>query len=438
MDEKVSKIESRLKNMREFYEKTTDIIDKLPDVVSTKTKDALKKTILGDKELKNLMEGVDSNRPPRIFMIGRTGVGKSSLINAICGAYVAKVSDTTSCTETTRMYKCESEDRVLMEVFDTRGIAETEAIESEVTAENILVDQINEFSPDVAIYMLNCTRRDDVNYDVEFLKKVAKSYYEKNNMRLPIIVVVNKSDDMAPSRLKESSEYPKTKTEKIGEIVSSYQSIIEKHGLEINGIIATSSLIEWMTSEGEPVEVEDIDVLSQAEIDNLQLYFDGRYQIDKLLDMLGDTIQGFDVQMGLRMATRLNDVIDRLAGRLITIFSSISAVVALTPIPISDIYVLMILQAVMVALIASLSGRDMTLDDAQEFIASLGGIVGSGYMFNLTAQQLTKLVNPILPGTGSAISSAVAVSGTMSIGNAARFYYIEGNSIEMSKISKAT
>jgi hypothetical protein len=56
--------------------------------------------------------------------------------------------------------------------------------------------------------------------------------------------------------------------------------------------------------------------------------------------------------------SRLNEVVNRLARHLNKIFSGISATVALTPIPVSDIYVLLIIQAVLVSLIASLSGRD--------------------------------------------------------------------------------
>lgn len=104
------KIEKRLANMKNFYLKTEDILDNLPDVIPDNTKDLLKNTILGDNNLKKLMDGIDSHRPPRIFLIGRTGVGKSSLINALCGSYVAKVSDTRSCTIGAEIYKCREDD----------------------------------------------------------------------------------------------------------------------------------------------------------------------------------------------------------------------------------------------------------------------------------------------------------------------------------------
>ena len=165
------KIEQRLHNMKNFYLKVEEMIDKLPDTIPEKTITTIKDKILGDKELKKLMEGIDSHRPPRIFLIGRTGVGKSSLINALCGAYVAKVSDTTSCTASANIYQCKDNERVLMEILDTRGIAESENLNDKISAEDALIDDINEFSPDVAILMLNCTHRDDVNSDVQFLKK---------------------------------------------------------------------------------------------------------------------------------------------------------------------------------------------------------------------------------------------------------------------------
>ncbi len=433
MKDDTIKIEQRLQNMKKFYIKAGELIDGLPDAIPEKTRTMLKDTILGDKDLKKLMDGIDSHRPPRIFLIGRTGVGKSSLINALCGSYVATVSDTRSCTETAQVYQCMDGNRILMEILDTRGIAESESLNFNISAEDMLVRQVNEFSPDVAILMLNCTHRDDVNSDVSFLKKLAKTYAEVNSMRLPIVVVVNKCDEMAPTRFKMPSEYPKSKIEKINEVLQYYKGIIIRNGLKIDNIIAVSSLIDWMTPDGMEVDVESIDNLPQCDIENLQVAFDGRYHIEELLDILEDAILDFEAQMGLRMAARLSEVVSRLAKHLNTIFSAISATVALTPIPVSDIYVLLIIQSLLVCLIASLSGRDISLDTAKEFILGMGGIASAGYVFRLAAQQASKFLNVVWPGSGSAVSSGIAAFGTFAIGEAAIAYYIEGQGMDEAK-----
>lgn len=433
MAETKIKIEQRLQNMKKFYVKAGSIIDSLPDAIPQKTKNMLKDTILGDKDLERLMEGIESHRPPRIFLIGRTGVGKSSLINALCDSYVASVSDTRSCTETAQIYKCMDGDRVLMEICDTRGIAESESLDENISAEEMLINQINEFSPDVAIFLLNCTHRDDVNTDVQFLKKLSKTYADINNIKLPIVVVVNKCDQMVPPREIEARQYSQRKINNIKEVVQYYKGIIIRSGLKIEDIIPVSSYIEWQTPDGMDVSVEDIDNLPVHDIENLRISFDGRYQIEELRDILEEAIQDFEAQMGLRMATRLTMVVNRFAKHLNNIFSTIAGTVALTPIPISDIYVLLILQAVLVSLIASLSGRDISLETAKEFILSMGGIAGLGYTFKLIAQQASKLLNGLWPGAGSAVSSAVAALGTSAIGKAAIRYYIDGETLETAK-----
>ena len=181
------------------------------------------------------------------------------------------------------------------------------------------------------------------------------------------------------------------------------------------------------------IDVECIDNLPKNDIDNLQIAFDGRYNIDKLLDILEEAILDFEAQMGLRMAARLTEVVHRLARHLNTIFSGISGTVALTPIPVSDIYVLLIIQSVLVCLIASLSGRDISLDTGKEFILSMGGIAGAGYVFRLVAQQASKFLNAVWPGSGSAVSSGIAALGTSAIGKAAIAYYIDGQDIDEAK-----
>ena len=111
-------IEQRLQKIKNFYLKADELIDAIPDAIPDAAKAKIKDVLLNDSELKELIDGIDSHRPPRIFLAGRTGIGKSSLINAICGAYLAQVSDTTSCTKQTNTYPVKSGDRVLMEICD--------------------------------------------------------------------------------------------------------------------------------------------------------------------------------------------------------------------------------------------------------------------------------------------------------------------------------
>lgn len=410
------KIEQRLQNMKNFYTKVGDLLDNLPDAIPEKARQKIRDTILGDEELKNLMDGVDSHRPPRIFLIGRTGVGKSSLINALCSAYVAPVSDTRGCTETAQTYQCKDGERTLMEILDTRGIAESDNLNAEISAEDMLINQVKEFSPDVAIFMLNCTHRDDVDSDVNFLKKLSESYAQAYNMRLPIVAVVNKCDEMAPSRLKNPNEYTESKTKKIAEQVRHYKEIIVKNNLKIDDIIAVS-----------------IESLPVSDIENLQIAFDGRYHIEELFNILEKAILDFSARMGLRMALKLQEVVRRIANQLNKSFSAMSATVALSPIPISDIYILLLLQGILVCLIASLSGRDISLDTAKEFVLSMGGIAGAGYGFRLLAQQASKILNVFWAGSGSAVSASIAALGTSAIGKAAIAYYIDDKTIEEAK-----
>ena len=80
-----------INRIEKIYRNLEKILDSLPKAFPSAMKDQIKDMVLGDDELKKIIEDLEGYRPPKFFLIGRTGVGKSSLVNAINGRYLAPV-----------------------------------------------------------------------------------------------------------------------------------------------------------------------------------------------------------------------------------------------------------------------------------------------------------------------------------------------------------
>ncbi|MCM1131836.1 MAG: 50S ribosome-binding GTPase [Ruminococcus flavefaciens] len=418
-DKPLDTIEQRLQFVRNAYQNLSDIIDKLP--IPDDFKQKIKNGVLNDKELGELMDSIDTHRPPKILLMGRTGAGKSSLINAICGSYVAFVNDIESQRPNQDIYEIKDGDRVLMEIFDTRGIAESKSLDENISAEELLVQQLNEFAPDVAVLVLDADRRDNsVNEDAKYLKEVIDKYMMKGNTRLPVVVAINQCDKIMPN----SNNIPPYNPKKLGNIrqrVNDFFNSIKEENLEVKAVVPVASWIQWQDSLGNELYADDINNLTPDEISRLQIQTDYRYNIENLRNALLEAIPDVEAKRGFNLAFKLEELIQKLAKRVNIIFSGISSVVSATPIPIADLYVLLTLQAVLVSFIAMLSGRKINLKTAMEFIASMGGVVAAGNVFRLAAHQLVKLI----PVAGSVVSAGIAYVGTWSIGRAAIAYYID-------------
>lgn len=59
--------EERMQNMKNAYLKLDSVLNRLPDAIPEKMKNVLRDKILGDKQLKELMEGIDEHRPHLAF-----------------------------------------------------------------------------------------------------------------------------------------------------------------------------------------------------------------------------------------------------------------------------------------------------------------------------------------------------------------------------------
>lgn len=422
--EKLDRMESnkeKLDRIVKLYDNLGSFFDKIPDAIPSSIKEKLKNAILEDKELKKLIEDIREPRAPRLQLIGNTGHGKSSLINALLGYYAASVSDVKIGTKTnSERYSIKDEnDNDIYTILDSRGINES-TNDGNNNAEETLLKDITDFTPDTILYVHSASVRAGMDEEIKFIKQVDKKYKEKNGQKLPIIFVLNKCDELTPATLKDPKQYNQLKKDTIQEARDYFSNILRTNGIETDKVVIVSSLMEYynytklqldeMTIEQRRALVPDVD---------------GRYNIDKLAELLLDSIEDTKALMGAAASFRINNVLKSVAKKFTHIFAGIAGTIALEPIPIGDIFILCALEAVLVMLIAYLAGRDISFKTAGELVLSFGGVVGLGFLFRLIAQQGGKFANLLFPGAGSAISATIAASGVESVGKAASKYFFE-------------
>ncbi|GEN57152.1 hypothetical protein GCM10012290_17970 [Halolactibacillus alkaliphilus] len=397
----------RLVNMRNSLDQ---VMDTLPVKVPGAVRETVKELLFKNEELNQLIQDIVDRRPPRFIVIGKTGVGKSSLINAMIGRYLAKTSAVDIGTTSVASYQYRDGDQTLFDVIDTRGLNESEGARD--SAEQALKKAMQQFEPDAIILVMDATDRagmDEELKQVQLLKPFISQY-------VPIVCVLTHADHIDPARIKEPERYPEVKEERIKNKRAQVKQLIRDLKLSIDDVIPVSSYIEWSHDAPE--------TLTTIEQKYLTIDFDGRYQIDELLDYLEATID-FQSAIHLMLSTRIERAIKLLTRRIIKVFSGVASTVALTPIPVSDMSVLVPLQLLMVSFIAYVSGRTVDKKMLRDFLISIGGVGSLGYSFKLLAQQGSKLLNVVLPGSGSVISSAIAYSGTFAMGKAAEAYFVD-------------
>src|SRR5690606_9247940 len=148
---------------------------------------------------------------------------------------------------------------------------------------------------------------------------------------------------------------------------------------------------------------------------------DERWRIDALVGKLVDELPK-EARVGLVRLSQIKHLQRSLAGTIARLIAGICAAIAVLPIPGSDIVPLTSMPGSLVASVAYVSGRTMTLKSSAEFLGAIGVNVGLSFVFRELARGLVKLV----PAAGSAASAAIAYGTTRGIGKAAAAYFIDG------------
>lgn len=119
-----------------------------------------------------------------------------------------------------------------------------------------------------------------------------------------------------------------------------------------------------------------------------------------------------------------------IAAELTAATASVAAGLAAVPIPVADIAPITALQVSLVAGVGYISGRQLTMRSAAEFVAALGANVGAAIVLRHVARAVSKA---LVPAAGSMVSAGIAWGGTRAVGAAAAAYFIDRQSKQQAR-----
>jgi len=358
------------------------------------------------EELITEMEDLIINaRAPRFGLIGRRGAGKSSLINAIFGEYVAEVGSTQSQTGRGewRLYKNE---RGEIEILDTRGIGEGTApaeAHEQGSALEALKREIEQKCPDVLLFLVKAKEVDArIDDDLNEVEDLTKYIYDKYDYRIPLVGLVTQVDELDPVDVASppfDDPDKKVNIEKVRDLLD--KKISKRFGKSIALVLPLCSYMRFSKEE---------------------IAADRRWNIDVLIEHLVEKLPK-GTHMVLARLARMVALQKKLARRLGKATAGLCATIATIPIPVGDIYPITSLQITMISAIACIGGRKMSARTVSEFFAAIGLSGTMGLTLKMFLRQVIKFIP--FPPIGSAAAATVAYTGTMALCEAAIAYFID-------------
>ncbi len=321
-----------------------------------------------------------------IFVVGKSGVGKSTLINAVFGEKLAKTGSGSPKTQNIKEYKSKD-----FSIFDTKGL-ELEDYDSTKAqiAEFLAQKQTGNEDEQIHIAWLCIAEsgRRIERADIELWELMQKNH-------IPSILVITKAEQDKDENGELFSQLVKKefKTEELQRV----------RALQIED------------DEGNLKKVKGIDMLVS------KTYFlapqakrnaFGRKQIyDKAMQRQ-------------ERKKRADSIINR--------YTAAASTVAASPIPFSDIAILLPTQAAMIVHISSIYDLELSLESAKKLSLAFGVVVGVGFAARAVAANLVKFIPVVGSVAGGVINAGVAGTITKLMGEA-YIAYLDDNAENLSE-----
>lgn len=309
--------------------------------------------ILGKTE-----EEIKKLNPVNIMLIGKTGAGKSTLINSLFREHLATTGIGMPVTQSIEKI---TKKGIPITLYDTKGLELNQKVQKQVEKEITTTIKRSFKGPEkerihLAYFCINAGGNRIEEDEIKLMESVAKL--------IPVIVVLTQSIGENPEKLKR---------------------YIENLNLNIKDVITVLAA---------PINVGDIKIEEKGLDRLLELSF--RYLPEGVWQAFNNA-QHVDIDRKIEAATRW-------ANRYVkTTFG-----VGFMPIPFSDASVLVPMQIGMLAHITAIFGISLDKGKIASIIAAIGGTGGATYLGRYIVSNTLKLIPGIGTMAGGLISGATA------------------------------